>query len=115
MQFIGLLLLLIGAGIFVLIYGMWLKSQRTERLLRLYEHALDRGLDLQAIRLQFEDDHGSGDPHGNLKAGIFLLAIALAMMAGIWAADNLPGPWHALGFALIPAAAGLAALLIHAA
>jgi len=112
MQFIGILLLLIGAGIFVLVYGMWLKAARTERLARLYQQAMDKGVDPRSIRLDLEDDDTS-DPLGNLKAGVFMLAIALAMLAGLWAAQALPGPWRLSGFAAVPAAVGLAALLIH--
>jgi pilus assembly protein TadC len=112
MQFIGLLLLLIGAGIFVLVYGMWLKARRTERLARLYEQAMDKGLDPRSVRFEL-DDAEDGDPQGNFKAGIFLLAIALALVAGLWAIEHLPGPWRLSGFALVPAMAGLAALLIH--
>lgn len=112
MQFTGLLLLLLGAGVFVLIYGMQLKSRQTERLASLYEKALGQGVDPRAIQLQL-DERELGDPQGNLKAGIILLAVALAMILGIWAADRLPGPYRALGFALVPGAVGLACLFIH--
>lgn len=112
MQFIGVLLLLIGAGIFVLVYGMWLKSQRTEKLARLYAQAMEKGIDPRAIRFELEDAE-QADPHGNLKAGVFLLAIALAMVAGLWFAQSMHGPWRLTGFALVPAAVGLAAILIH--
>jgi len=42
MEPVGILLLLIGAGIFVLVYGMWLKAQRTEKLARHRGLVLDR-------------------------------------------------------------------------
>lgn len=114
MQFsgIGLLLLLLGAGVFVLVYGMRLKSRQTERLASLYEKALAQGVDPRAIQFQL-DERELGDPQGNLKAGIILLSVAVAMILGIWAADRLPGPYRALGFALVPAAVGLACLFIH--
>jgi hypothetical protein len=112
MQLIGLLLLVIGAGIFVLVYGMWLKSARTDKLMRLYQQAIDKGIDPRSIRFELEESD-AGDPQGNLKAGVFMLAIALAMIAGLWAAEMLRGPWRMTGFALVPAAVGLAALLIH--
>jgi hypothetical protein len=112
MQFIGLLLLLIGAGMFVLLYGMRLKAARTDKLMRLYEQALERGMDPRAIKFEL-DEAEVGDPAGNLKAGIILLAVALAMLGGLWAAQQLQGPWRALGFAFVPAAVGLAALFIH--
>lgn len=112
MEFIGLLLLLLGAGIFVLIYGMRLKAQQTERLASLYEKALSQGIDPRSIQFQL-DERELGDPQGNLKAGIILLAIAVALVLGLWAAEQLAGPYRALGFALVPAAIGLACLFIH--
>ena len=112
MEPLGVLLLLIGAGIFVLVYGMWLKSARTEKLARLYTQAMEKGIDPRTLRFDFEDSEAP-DPAGNLKAGVFLLAIALAMVAGLWFAENLHGPWRLTGFALVPAAVGLAAVLIH--
>jgi hypothetical protein len=112
MEPLGILLLLIGAGIFVLVYGMWLKSARTEKLARLYAQAMEKGIDPRSLRFDF-DDQDRPDPAGNLKAGIFLLAIALAVVAGFWFAGNTPGPWRLTGFALVPAAVGLAALVIH--
>jgi hypothetical protein len=72
---LGILLLLIGAGIFVLVYGMWLKAARTEKLARLYTQAMEKGIDPRAIRFELEDQEAS-DPQGNLKAGVFLLARA---------------------------------------
>jgi hypothetical protein len=109
---LGLLLLLLGAGLFVLIYGMHLKSRQTERLANLYEKALGQGVDPRAIQFQL-DERELGDPQGNLKAGIILLFVAVAMVLGIWATDKLPGPYRALGFALVPGAVGLACLVIH--
>jgi hypothetical protein len=112
MEPLGILLLLIGAGIFVLVYGMWLKSARMEKLARLYTQAMEKGIDPRALRFDFEDNENP-DPAGNLKAGIFLLAIAVAMVVGLWFAENMHGPWRLTGFALVPAAVGLAAVLIH--
>ena len=112
MEPLGILLLLIGAGIFVLVYGMWLKSARTEKLARLYAQAMEKGIDPRTLRFDFEAEENP-DPAGNLKAGVFLLAIALAMVAGLWFAENMQGPWRLTGFALVPAAVGLAAVLVH--
>jgi Domain of unknown function (DUF6249) len=112
MEPLGILLLLIGAGIFVLVYGMWLKSARTEKLARLYTQAMEKGIDPRALRFDFEAEDNP-DPAGNLKAGVFLLAIALALVAGLWFAENMHGPWRLTGFALVPAAVGLAAILVH--
>jgi hypothetical protein len=112
MQSVGLLLLVLGAGVFVLVYGMNLKARMTQRLADLYQKALEQGVDPRAIQFQL-DERELGDPQGNLKAGIILLAVALALILGIFAADNLPGPYRALGFALVPAAIGLACLFIH--
>jgi hypothetical protein len=111
-QGIGLLLILIAAGIFVLVYGMRLRAQRVARLAELYEKALASGADLEQIRRGF-DEMEQGDPQGNLKAGILLLAAALGMVAGLWAGQHLRGPWGAVGFAFVPAALGAAALFIH--
>lgn len=112
MQLVGLLLLLFGAGMFVLLYGMRLKAARVDQLARLYQQAMDKGLDPRAISFEL-DAAETGDPQGNLKAGIILLAVALALVGGLWAAEALQGPWRVVGFALVPAAAGLATLFIH--
>ncbi len=106
-----LLLLLIGTGI-VLAYGMRLRARRNERLADLYEKAIQNGLDPREIQFSL-DEQEQGDPQGNLKAGIILLASALGMTGGIWAAAALPGPFKLVGFALVPALIGLAALFIH--
>jgi hypothetical protein len=107
-----LLLLLIGTGAFMLAYGMRLRARRNERLADLYEKAIQAGLDAQAIQFSL-DEQEQGDPQGNLKAGIILLATALGMVGGIWGAGALPGPYRLVGFALVPAMIGLAALFIH--
>jgi hypothetical protein len=112
MQFVGLLLLLLGAGLFVLIYGMRIKARQTERLANLYQQAIEKGVDPRTLQFQFEERE-LGDPQGNLKAGIILLAVALAILLGIWAADRLPGAYRAAGFACVPALTGLACLFIH--
>ena len=109
---IGLFLLFIGIGVFILIYGMRIKARRDERLAGLYEKALEQGLDPRAIKFDL-DEREQGDPAGNLKAGIILLAVALALVLGIWAADSLQGAYRLLGFALVPCAIGLAVLFIH--
>ena len=112
---LGLLLLMIllfGAGIFILVYGMHLKARRNDRLAQLYQRALEQGHDPREIQLDF-DERGVGDPQGNLKAGVVLLATALGIVLGIIAADKLPGAWRLIGFALVPACIGLAALFIH--
>ena len=67
---------------------MWLKAARTEKLTRLYTQAMEKGIDPRTIRFDFEDQENP-DPAGNLKAGVFLLAIALAMVAGLWFAENM--------------------------
>jgi hypothetical protein len=114
MQLLGLLLLLLllGAGVFVLVYGMRIKARQTERLAGLLEKALEKGADPRSIKLEL-DERELGDPYGNLKAGVILLATALAMVLGVVCADRLPGPYRALGFGLIPACIGLACLFIH--
>lgn len=109
---IGLFFLFVGIGVFILVYGMRIKARRDERLAGLYEKALDKGLDPRAIKFDLEERE-PGDPHGNLKAGIILLAVALALILGIWAADSLRGAYRLLGFALVPCAIGLAVLFIH--
>ena len=114
MQIFGFLFLLVLTGVivFILVYGMRIKAQRDARLAALYEKALESGVDPLKIRNQLED-RDQGDPQGNLKAGIILLATALAMFIGLWAADRLPGAYRLLGFVLIPGAIGLACLFIH--
>lgn len=112
MQALGVLLLLLGGGFFVLVYGMNLKARQTQRLAELYQRALEQGVDPRAIQFQL-DERELGDPQGNLKAGIILLSVALALVLGILAADKLPGPYRALGFAFVPAAIGCACLFIH--
>jgi hypothetical protein len=105
-------LLLLAAGVFILLYGMWLRARRNERLASLYEKALDKGIDPRSISLEL-DEREAGDPQGNLKAGIILLATALSMVLGIWAAQALFGAWRLIGFALVPGGIGLACLFIH--
>ena len=105
-------LLLVAAGVFILLYGMWLRARRDERLARLYEKALDKGVDPRSLSLEF-DQREAGDPQGNLKAGIILLATALSMVLGIWAAQALGGAWRLIGFAVVPGGIGLACLFIH--
>jgi hypothetical protein len=112
MYLIWLVILLGALGIFVLFYGMRLRADRTERLAQLYEKAIAQGIDPEKISFQL-DEEVEGDPAGNLKAGIILLATALAIVLAIWAADRLMGPYRALGFALVPAAIGLACIYIH--
>jgi hypothetical protein len=107
-----LLLLLVGSGVFVLAYGMRLRARRNERLADLYEKAIENGLDPREIQFSL-DEQEQGDPQGNLKAGIILLATALGMVGGIWGAAVLPGPFKLIGFALVPALIGCAALFIH--
>jgi len=109
---IGLMLLVLGAGVFVLVYGMRLKARMTERLADLYNKAIEKGLDPRAIQFQFEEQE-LGDPQGNLKAAIILLATAFGIVLGIWGADKLFGAYRALLFAIVPAAIGLALLFIH--
>lgn len=111
MQHIGLLLLCAAAGLFILGYGMHLKSRRAERRFQLMQQAIEKGLDPAHLPVDLPDEQG--DPAGNLKAGILFLATALAMLIGVWAADKLPGPWRASGFAVVPAMVGLALLFIH--
>jgi len=112
MEIVGLLVLMFGAGLFVLVYGMWLKAKRLERRTTLYERALDKGVDPRTLKLDL-DEQEAGDPAGNLKAGIILLATALAMVLGMWASTVLSGAYSRLGFALVPALIGLALLFIH--
>lgn len=111
MQLFGLLLLCAAAGLFVLGYGMHLKSRRAERKYQLMQQAIEKGLDPGSLQLGAEEEQG--DPAGNLKAGIVFLATALALLIGVWAADRLPGPWRASGFAVVPALVGLALIFIH--
>jgi Domain of unknown function (DUF6249) len=111
MQLIGLFLLCASAGLFVLGYGMHLKARRAERRYQLYQQAIEKGLDPSSLSLTDEDE--TGDPSGNLKAGVVFLATALAMLLGVWAADSLRGPWRAAGFAIVPALVGLALVFIH--
>lgn len=108
----GFFLLMIGIGTFVLIYGMRIKARRNERLADLYQKALDKGVDPREIKLDL-DEKELGDPHGNLKAGIVLLATALSIALGFLAAERLPGIWKLLGFAFVPGGIGLAVLYIH--
>lgn len=112
MHNIGFIVLVAGIGIFVLFYGMRIKARRNERLADLYQQAIEKGLDPREIQFDF-DEREQGDPQGNLKAGIFLLATALAVVLGMLCAQALQGIWKALGFALVPAALGIAALFIH--
>ena len=107
-----LLLLLGGTGVFVLTYGMRLRARRNERLADLYDKAIQHGLDPREIQFNL-DEQEQGDPQGNLKAGIILLAGSLGMTGGIWAAAALPGAFRMIGFALVPALIGCAALFIH--
>ena len=111
-SFVGIFLLLVGIGVFILVYGMRIKTQRDERRAGLYEKALDKGVDLREIKFDL-DDRELGDPLGNLKAGIILLAVALALVAGMWMAESLRGAYRLLVFALVPAAIGIALLFIH--
>lgn len=109
---LALLLMLIGTGVFVLAYGMRLRARRNERLADLYQKAIENGLDPREIQFSL-DEQEQGDPQGNLKAGIILLATALGMTGGIWAAATLPGPYKLVGFALVPGLIGAATLFIH--
>jgi len=108
----GFFLLMVATGVFVIIFGMRIRARRNERLASLYEKALDKGLDPREIKFQLEEQE-RGDPQGNLKAGIILLATALSIVLGFAMAERLPGIWHFLGLALIPAGIGLALLFIH--
>lgn len=112
MDTIGLFLLMLGIGTFVLIYGMRIKARRNERLAQLYQNALEQGIDPHKLKFEI-DEQEAGDPQGNLKAGIILLATALGILLGIISAVLLPGIWKALGFVLVPAAIGFALLFIH--
>jgi hypothetical protein len=111
---IGLFLLLVGISVFVLVYGMRIRARRNERLAGLYEKAIDAGVDPRAIKFEL-DEREQGDPYGNLKAGIILLAVALAIVVGIWAAYAAPAHsfMRLIGFALVPGAIGLAVLFLH--
>lgn len=107
-----MLLLFTGAGVFVLVYGMQLKARRAKRLYQLYQNALDKGVDPRSLKLDLEDQE-QGDPQGNLKAGIILLATALSLLLGLWAGKALGGPLRGVGFAILPAGIGLACIFIH--
>ena len=107
-----LLVLFFGAGLFILFYGMRLKAKRNEQLTELYRQALNQGLDPREIQIDL-DERSAGDPQGNLKAGIILLATALGIILGILAIDKLGGAWRMTGFALVPLCIGLAVLFIH--
>jgi len=109
---VGVFLLLVGIGVFILVYGMRLKARRDERRAELYEKALDQGIDPREIKFEL-DDRELGDPFGNLKAGIILLAVALALVAGMWLAESMRGAYRLLVFALVPAGIGVALLIIH--
>jgi hypothetical protein len=109
---VGVFLLLVGTGVFILVYGMRLKARRDERRAELYEKALDQGIDPREIKFEL-DDRELGDPFGNLKAGIILLAVALALVGGMWLAESMRGAYRLLVFALVPAAIGVALLIIH--
>ena len=111
-SFIGIFLLLVAIGVFILVYGMRLKARRDERRATLYEKALEQGIDPREIKFDL-DDREMGDRFGNLKAGIILLAVALALVVGMWMAEALHGAYRLLIFALIPAAIGIALLFIH--
>ena len=104
-------LILFGIAMWIMVYGMRLKARRTERLADLYEKAMAQGLDPREINFQLDDREG--DPQGNLKAGIILLAGTLGLFLGIWAAEAFSGPGRMLGFAFVPGMIGLAALYIH--
>lgn len=108
----GFFLLMVGIGTFVLVYGMRIKARRNERLADLYQKALENGVDPREIKLDL-DEKELGDPQGNLKAGIILLATALAIALGFLAAERLHGVWKLLGFAFMPGGIGLAVLFIH--
>ena len=101
----GLFLLMIGIGTFVLIYGMRIKARRNERLADLYQKALDNGVNPRDIKIDL-DEKELGDPAGNLKAGIILLATALSIALGFLAAERLPGIWKLFGFAFVPGGIG---------
>jgi len=109
---VAVFLLLVGIGVFILVYGMQLKARRDERRASLYEKALDKGIDPREIKFDLEERE-LGDPYGNLKAGVILLAVALALVVGIWMTESLRGAYRLLVFALVPAAIGLALMFIH--
>ncbi|MEZ5336840.1 MAG: DUF6249 domain-containing protein [bacterium] len=104
-------LILFIISMLIMLYGMRLKARRTERLADLYEKAMAQGLDPREINFQLDDS--GGDPQGNLKAGIILLAGTFGLFLGIWAAAAFPGPARMLGFAFVPGMIGLAAIYIH--
>lgn len=109
---IAVFLLLVGIGVFILVYGMRLKARRDEQRAGLYEKALDQGIDPREIKFDLEERE-LGDPYGNLKAGIILLAVALALVVGIWMAESLRGAFRLLVFALVPGSIGIALVFIH--
>ncbi|MCB1219261.1 MAG: hypothetical protein H7A35_05555 [Planctomycetales bacterium] len=106
-----LFLIIFVISMAIMIYGMRLKARRTERLADLYEKAMAQGLDPREINFQLDDREG--DPQGNLKAGIILLASTLGLFLGIAAAAAFPGPARMLGFAFVPGMIGLGAIYIH--
>ncbi len=112
METIGLFILMLLIGTFVLVYGMRIKLRRNERLAELYQQAIEQGVDPHDLKFEI-DNQEDGDPQGNLKAGIILLATALAILLGIISAVTLSGAWKAMGFVLVPASIGLALLFIH--
>jgi hypothetical protein len=104
-------LILFGISMLILIYGMRLKARRTERLAGLYEKAMAQGIDPREINFQLDDREG--DPQGNLKAGIILIAGTVGLLLGILAAAAFQGPARMLGFAFVPGMIGFAAIYIH--
>jgi len=104
-------LILFVISMLIMIYGMRLKARRTERLADLYEKAMAQGLDPREINFQLDDREG--DPQGNLKAGIILLAGTLGLILGILAASVFKGPARMLGFAFVPGMIGIASIYIH--
>ena len=106
-----LFLIIFVISMAIMIYGMRLKARRTERLADLYEKAMAQGLDPREINFQLDDREG--DPQGNLKAGIILLAGTLGLFLGILAAAAFQGPARMLGFAFVPGMIGLGAIYIH--
>jgi hypothetical protein len=108
----GFFLLMVAIGVAVIFYGMRIRARRSEQLADLYAKALERGVDPREIKFQL-DAQEQGDPQGNLKAGVILLATALSIVLGFALAERLPGIWHFLGLALVPAGIGLALLFIH--
>lgn len=104
-------IILFGISMLILIYGMRLKARRTERLAGLYEKAMAQGLDPREINFQLDDREG--DPQGNLKAGIILIAGTIGLFLGILAAAAFQGPARMLGFAFVPGMIGIATIYIH--